>query len=74
MEKIQFTPEQKAVVEKFNNGNYSPFFASEDEQRAFNEVVEMAEARLDNYPEDYDFGNDLMVWIWNEYQTQEANA
>lgn len=74
MDKIQFTPEQKAVIEKFNSGNYSPFFATESEQQAFNEVVDMAEARLENYPDDYDFGDDLIAWIWKEYQTQEANA
>lgn len=74
MKTIQLTPSQKAVVEKFNNGDYSPFFATEEERQAINEVIDMAETRLDEYPEDYDFGDDLIAWFWKEYQEQEANA
>lgn len=74
MDKITFTPTQQAVVEKYNAGEYSPFFATEDEQVAFNEIVEKAEARLDEYPEDYDFGDDLIAWYWKEYQAEQNNA
>lgn len=74
MTKIEFNELHKSVIAKFLKGMYDPFFATEEEQNAFNEVIDIAETRLDEYSEDYDFGDDLIKWVWAEYQTQEANA
>jgi len=48
--------------------------ASDEHQKHLTSVIDKAEARLDEYHDDYDFGDDLIAWIWKEYQTQEANA
>ena len=71
MDKIVLNDTQKAVMQKYLDGNYSPFFSSEKEQLAMNEVIDMAnqlEEELDAYDES---GEDLMKWFWGKYQEQE---
>lgn len=71
MDKIVLNDKQKAVMQKYLDGNYSPFFSSEEEQSAMNEVIDMAnqlEEELDAYDES---GEDLMRWFWGKYQEQE---
>lgn len=71
MDKIVLNDKQKAVMQKYLDGNYSPFFSSEEEQSAMNEVIDMAnqlEEELDAYDES---GEDLMRWFWDKYQEQE---
>ena len=74
MEKIVLTDQQKALIQKQIKGEYSPFFATEDEQVAMNEVLTKAEAliaELDAYDE---MDGDLISWFWGKYQAQEAAA
>lgn len=71
MNKIVLNERQKAVVQKYIDGGYSPFFSSEEEQQAMNQVLDMAnelEEELDAYDES---GEDLVKWFWNKYQEQE---
>lgn len=71
MSKIVLNEKQKAVMQKYLDGEYSPFFSSEDEQLAMNDVIDMAnqlEEELDAYEES---GEDLMRWFWGKYQEQE---
>ncbi len=71
MDKIILNDKQKAVMRKYLDGNYSPFFSSEEEQLAMNEVIDMAtqlEEELDAYDES---GEDLMRWFWDKYEEQE---
>ena len=71
MDKIILNDKQKAVMRKYLDGNYSPFFSSEEEQLAMNEVIDMAtqlEEELDAYDES---GEDLMRWFWGKYEEQE---
>lgn len=70
MDKIVLNDKQKTVMQKYLDGNYSPFFSSEGEQLAMNEVIDMAnqlEEELDAYDES---GEDLMRWFWGKYQEQ----
>lgn len=71
MDKIVLNEKQKAVMQKYLDDKYSPFFSSEEEQIAMNEVIDMAtqlEEELDAYDES---GEDLMRWFWDKYQEQE---
>ena len=71
MNKIVLNEKQKAVVQKYIDGGYSPFVSSEEEQQAMNQVLDMAnelEEELDAYDES---GEDLVKWFWNKYQEQE---
>lgn len=71
MNKIVLNDKQKAVMQKYLDDTYSPFFSSEEEQLAMNEVIDMAnelEEELDAYDES---GEDLMRWFWGKYQEQE---
>ncbi|HBG40238.1 MAG TPA: hypothetical protein DDW85_02340 [Porphyromonadaceae bacterium] len=71
MNKIELNEKQKAVVKKYLDGDYSPFFASEEEQKAMNEVIDAAsklEDELDAYDES---GEDLVKWYFEKYQEQD---
>lgn len=74
MKKIEFTTEEKAVIQQQLNGEIEVWSATDKQQKHLSSVIDKAEARLDEYPDDYDFGDDLVAWIWREYQAQEANA
>ena len=71
MVKIVLNDKQKAVMQKYLDGDYSPFFSSVEEQLAMNDVIDMAnqlEEELDAYDES---SEDLMRWFWGKYQEQE---
>ena len=70
MNKIELHEKQKAVLQKYIDGDYDPFFSSEDEQQAMNQAIDMAnelEEELDAYDES---GEDLLRWFWNKFQEQ----
>ena len=70
MNRIVLNENHKAVVHKYINGTYSPFFSSPEEQEAMNQVLDMAnelEEELDAYDES---GEDLVLWFWDRYQKQ----
>lgn len=66
--------QQKALIQKQLNGEYSPFFASEDEQVAMNEVLTQAETLVDELDAYEEINGNLLEWFWNKYQAQEAAA
>lgn len=74
MTKIVLTPEEIAVIKQQLNGEIEVWSATDEQQKHLTSVIDKAEARLDEYPDDYDFGDNLIEWYWNEYQAQEANA
>lgn len=71
MNKIILTDKQKAVLLKQLDGSYSPFFASEEEQMALNEVIDMADTLVEELDAIDSIDGDLMAWFWNKYQEQE---
>lgn len=71
MNPIKLNQKQKDVLLKQLNGKYSPFFASEEDQIALNEVINMAEALMFELDAVEESGNDLIAWFWNKYQEQE---
>ena len=56
MEKIILTDEQKQVIQEQLDGKIEVHSATEKQQELLMQVIDMAEARLDEYPEGYDFG------------------
>lgn len=74
MNKIAFSADEIQVIHQQLNGEIEVWSATDEQQKHLTSVIEKAEARLDEYPDDYDFGDDLIAWIWREYQEQEANA
>lgn len=75
MAKIELTELQKALIQKQLNEQYDPFMASEEEQVAFNDVIDKAEAlsdeldAVDDYVDNYD--GDMIKWFWDKYQEQQ---
>ena len=68
--KIILTEQQKSVIEKQLNGEFNPFNASEEENRALQQVVDAAEAlmkELDAYDE---LDESLVAWYYNKYKEQ----
>ena len=74
MKRIELTPEELAVITQQLDGEIEVWSATDEQQKHLTNVIDKAEARLEEYPDDYDFGDDLIAWIWSEYQAQEANA
>lgn len=74
MKRIELTPEEIAVIKQQLDGEIEVWSATDEQQKHLTNVIDKAEARLEEYPDDYDFGGDLIAWIWSEYQAQEANA
>lgn len=71
MNKIVLNTKQKAIIQKYVDGNYSPFFSNTEDQEAMNQVLDMAnelEEELDAYDES---GDDLVKWFWEQYQKQQ---
>ena len=75
MAKIELTELQKALIQKQLNEQYDPFMASEEEQIAFNDVIDKAEAlsdeldAVDDYVDNYD--GDMIKWFWAKYKEQQ---
>lgn len=74
MSKIELTPDEINVIHQQLNGEIEVWNATDEQQKHLTNVIDKAEARLAEYPEDYDFGDDLIAWYWNEYQEQEKQA
>ena len=74
MKRIELTPEEIAVIKQQLDGEIEVWSATDEQQKHLTNVIDKAEARLEEYPDDYDFGDDLIAWISSEYQAQEANA
>lgn len=75
MDKIELTDLQKQLIQKQLNEKYDPFMATEEEQEAFNDVIDKAEALSDELDavDDYidNYNGDMIVWFWAKYQEQE---
>ena len=75
MDKIELTDLQKQLIQKQLNEKYDPFMATEEEQEAFNDVIDKAEAlsdeldAVDDYTDNYN--GDMIAWFWAKYQEQE---
>lgn len=75
MDKIELTDLQKQLIQKQLNEKYDPFMATEEEQEAFNDVIDKAEALSDELDavDDYidNYNGDMIGWFWAKYQEQE---
>ena len=75
MDKIELTDLQKQLIQKQLNEKYDPFMATEEEQEAFNDVIDKAEALSDELDavDDYidNYNGDMIAWFWAMYQEQE---
>lgn len=75
MDKIELTDLQKQLIQKQLNEKYDPFMATEEEQEAFNDVIDKAEALSDELDavDDYidNYNGDMIAWFWTKYQEQE---
>lgn len=67
---IELTDEQKAVLKKQLDGEFSPFLSSESDKETLKEVIEMAESLVDELDAYDEMGDDLMQWFWDKYQKQ----
>ena len=75
MDKIELTDLQKQLIQKQLNEKYDPFMATEEEQEAFNDVIDKAEALSDELDavDDYidNYNGDMIAWFRAKYQEQE---
>jgi hypothetical protein len=73
MSKIVLNEKQKGVLQKQLSGDYSPFFASEEEQLAMNDVIDMANDLMEELDAYDELDGNLMEWFWNKYLNQEQD-
>lgn len=74
MKKIELSADEIKVIHQQLNGEIEIYNATDEQQRLLTGVINKAEERLSEYPDDYDFGTDLIKWFWNEYQEQIKQA
>lgn len=74
MEQIKLTEDHIKVIQQDMRGEISLYGATPYQRKYLSEVLEMALDRLASYPDDYDSGDDLVEWFWNEYQKQENDG
>lgn len=74
MTKIELTDLQRLLIQKQLKGEYSPFFASEEEQKAYNEVIDKAEDLMHELNAYDELGDSLIEWFYNKYKAQEGIA
>lgn len=68
--KIILTDEEKAVVEKYFNGELNTFFMEDSERKVIDKVIEDAHALMVELDAFDELGNDLVKWYYNKYQAQ----
>ena len=71
MKKIHLTDEQKQVIKEQLDGKIEVHSATPKQQKLLMQVIDMAEARLEECPHGYDFGSDLIAWFWGEFQQEQ---
>lgn len=74
MTKIELTDLQRSLIQKQLKGEYSPFFASKEEQKAYNEVIDKAEDLMHELNAYDELGDSLIEWFYNKYKAQEGIA
>jgi hypothetical protein len=71
MKKIELSKEEKNVIQQYFNHEFDLFTATDEQQKLTMSVIGKAKtlmAELDAYDE---LEDDLLVWFWNKYETQE---
>ena len=72
MEKIELTSLELEMLERDLRGEFFPPKQTDEENKAFANVINKADTlmrKLDAYDE---LGNSLMVWFYRKYKAQEA--
>lgn len=64
MEKIKLSKEQVELIESYINHEFNQFTATEQQQIAFMEIIDMAEELEESMGADS--GDDLILWFWNK--------
>lgn len=73
MKKIELTQLQQDLIQKQLRGEYDPFFATEEEKNAYNDVIDKAQELLDEL-DAYDEMEDLLPWFWGKFQKQQEES
>lgn len=56
------------LLNKYENHELEHFTASDEEQRIFGEVIDMAEELCEKMDAYENIGDDLVLWFYNEYK------
>ena len=70
MGEIELNEKQIQVIQDQLKGKIEVWNATDEQQALLTQVINMAEDLLDTMPDDYDFGDDLIKWFWEQYQAQ----
>lgn len=57
---------QKQLIARYKSGTFNHFGATPEEQVAFMEIIDAAEALLEELDAYDEFGDDLILWFCNK--------
>ena len=69
-DKIILNDQQLSALKKHFKGENDPFCSSDEERRALQEVIRMAEALMFKLNAFDESGDDLMMWFFKKYKAQ----
>lgn len=73
MTKIELTDDEIKIIEKQLRGELTSFTATEEEQIIMCTVVEKAESLMHELKAYEESGDDLILWFYNKYKSQQAS-
>lgn len=71
MKKIELSKEEKNVIQQYFNHEFDLFTATDEQQTLMGLVIDKAEDLVEELKANDEVEDDLIVWFWNKYESQE---
>lgn len=72
MKKIELSADEIKTIKQQLNGEIEVWSATEEQQKHLTSVIDKAESLLDELDAYDEMGDDMILWFWNKYKTQEG--
>lgn len=73
MSKIELNEKEKAVIQEYFDGKLSMFGSTEEQMEVMTGVIDKAEALMFELNAFEESGEDIIVWFWDKYRSQEQS-
>lgn len=71
MKKINLTTDEVRVVKEQLSGSFDRVFAPDEDKQTMMNIIDKAEALLDELDAYEEMGDDMILWYWNKYKAQQ---
>lgn len=72
MKNIALSNGEIEAIKKYLNGEVEIWTEDEEIKENLTSVIDKANEILDELPADYDFGDDMIKWFYDQYNKQNA--